>query len=62
MIDDLISDDDLVCFGEQGDKLGRHDRKIIGVETRNIGFDDDDVYKAIVSYPYESTGNLKFWS
>lgn len=62
IVNDCIKDDDIVCLGEQGDKLGRYDRKIIGVETRSIGFDSTDVYKVITSLPYESHGNLKFWN
>ena len=54
---------DIVCFGEKGDKLGRFDRKIIGVERRNFGFDDDndDTYKAIIIEPFTSNGAMKFW-
>ena len=40
-----IDDEDIVCISEQGDKLGRTDRKIIGIETRQIGFDSNDTYK-----------------
>ena len=58
-----IDDEDIVCFGEKGDKLGRFDRKIIGVERRNFGFDDDndDTYKAIITEPFYSNGAMKFW-
>ena len=62
IINEHIKDEDLVCLGEQGDKFGRYDRKIIGIETRQVGFDNNDVYKIIVSYPFESQGNMKFWS
>lgn len=51
-----------MCLGEQGDKFGRYDRKIIGIETRQVGFDNNDVYKIIISHPFESQGNMKFWS
>lgn len=61
LIKENINDEDIVCFGEQGDKLGRTDRKIIGVETRQIGFDSNDTYKAIVTTPYETNGAMKFW-
>lgn len=56
-----IDDEDIVCISEQGDKLGRTDRKIIGIETRQIGFDESDTYKAIVTIPYETNGAMKFW-
>ena len=56
-----IDDEDIVCISEQGDKLGRTDRKIIGIETRQIGFDSNDTYKAIVTTPYEMNGAMKFW-
>ena len=63
LINDNIADDDIVCFGEKGDKLGRFDRKIIGVERRNFGFDNDndDTYKAIIVESFESNGAMKFW-
>ena len=61
LIKENINDEDIVCFGEQGDKLGRTDRKIIGVETRQIGFHSNDTYKAIVTTPYETNGAMKFW-
>ena len=58
-----IDDEDIVCFGEKGDKLGRFDRKIIGVERRNFGFDDDndDTYKAIITESFDLNGAMKFW-
>ena len=59
-----IDDEDIVCFGEKGDTLGRYDRKIIGIERRKVGFDNDvtdDTYKAIVTTPYETNGAMKFW-
>ena len=64
LINDNICDDDIVCFGENGDSLGRFDRQIIGVERRKIGFDDefhDDTYKAIITEPFNSNGAMKFW-
>lgn len=56
-----IDDEDIVCISEQGDKLGRSDRKIIGIETREIGFDSNDTYKAIITEPFYSNGAMKFW-
>lgn len=56
-----INDDDIVCVGEQNDSLGRFDRQIIGVETRQVGFDGTNTYKAIITRPYTSNGALKFW-
>lgn len=61
LIDKYISDDDIVCFGEKGDILGRHDRQIIGVEKRQCGFDVDNTYKAIISEPFHLNGAMKFW-
>ena len=64
LINDNIADDDIVCFGEKGDKLGRYDRQIIGIERRKIGFDDefhDDTYKAIITESFDSNGAMKFW-
>ena len=63
LINDNIADDDIVCFGEKGDKLGRFDRKIVGVERRNFGFDDDndDTYKAIITESFDLNGAMKFW-
>lgn len=61
LIKENINDEDIVCISEQGDKLGRTDRKIIGIETRQIGFDSNDTYKAIVTTPYETNGAMKFW-
>ena len=61
LIKENIDDEDIVCISEQGDKLGRTDRKIIGIETRQIGFDSNDTYKAIVTTPYETNGAMKFW-
>lgn len=61
LINNNISDNDIVCVGEKGDKLGRYDRQVLGVEKRQIGFDDDDTYKAIVTQPFESNGAMKFW-
>ena len=31
------------------------------VHTRQIGFDSNDTYKAIVTTPYETNGAMKFW-
>ena len=64
LINNNIEDKDIVCFGEKGDTLGRYDRKIIGIERRKVGFDNDvtdDTYKAIVTTPYETNGAMKFW-
>ena len=63
LINDNISDNDIVCFGEKGDKLGRFDRKIIGIERRNFGFDNDndDTYKAIITESFDLNGTMKFW-
>lgn len=62
LIDTYISDEDIVCFGEKGDEMGRYDRQILGVEKRYAGFEIDDVpYKAIVTAPFSSMGTLKFW-
>lgn len=56
-----IKDEDLVCIGEKKDYLGRFDKQIIGIETRQVGFDDNNTYKVIVSEPFESNGAMKFW-
>ena len=63
LINNNISDNDIVCFGEKGDRLGRFDRQIIGVETRYVGFDDENenTYKAIITEPFDSNGAMKFW-
>lgn len=61
LIQDTVRDDDIVCLGERNDSLGRFDRKIIGVETRNVGFDKDNIYKAIISEKFDSNGTMKFW-
>ena len=61
LINANIEDDDIVCIGERGDALGRLDRNIIGIEQRNIGFDKDCNYKAIISENYNSNGAMKFW-
>ena len=47
LINDNISDNDIVCFGEKGDALGRYDHKIIGIEKRQVGFDQNNTYKVI---------------
>lgn len=62
MINEHILDDDIVCVGEEGDVLGRFDHQIIGVEKRQIGFDVDETYKAIITRPFESDGAMKFWN
>ena len=63
LINNNIEDKDIVCFGEKGDTLGRYDRKIIGIERRNFGFDNDndDTYKAIITESFDSNGAMKFW-
>lgn len=61
IITENIKDEDIVCFGEQNDKLGRYDREIIGVETRQIGFDTNDTYKVLITKQYNSNGAMKFW-
>ena len=61
LINDNISDEDIVCFGEEGDTLGRFDHQIVGVEKRQIGFDGDNTYKAIITKPFISNGAMKFW-
>ena len=61
LINEHISDDDIVCVGEKGDTLGRYDRQILGVEKRQMGFDEDNTYKAIITKQYESNGAMKFW-
>lgn len=61
LINNNINDDDIVCIGERGDILGRFDKNIIGIEKRNIGFDNNSFYKAIISENYNSNGAMKFW-
>ncbi len=63
LIEKYISDEDIVCVGEKGDVLGIHDCQILGIEKRQVGFEDenDDIYKAIVIEPFHSNGTLKFW-
>ena len=61
LINDNISDEDIVCFGEKGDALGRFDHQIVGVEKRQVGFDGDNTYKAIITRPFNSNGAMKFW-
>lgn len=56
-----IADDDIVCLGEQGDKMGRYDNQILGVEIRQVGFDNNNTYKAIVGTKFNSNGAMKFW-
>ena len=56
-----MQDEDIVCIGEKNDNLGRYDKKIIGIETRKVGFDEDITYKAIITKAYESNGTMKFW-
>lgn len=61
LIEKHIQDEDIVCIGEKNDNLGRYDKKIIGIETRKVGFDEDITYKAIITKSYESNGTMKFW-
>lgn len=61
LINDNILDEDIVCFGEKGDMQGIFDRQIIGIERREVGFDDINTYKAIITEPFASNGALKFW-
>ena len=61
LINANIEDDDIVCIGERGDSLGRLDKNIIGVEKRNMGYDNESYYKAIISENYSSNGAMKFW-
>ena len=61
LINDNISDNDIVCFGEKGDMLGRYDNKIIGIEKRQAGFDENNTYKVIITEPFYSNGAMKFW-
>lgn len=61
IITENIKDEDIVCFGEHNDKFGRDDREIIGVETRQIGFDTNDTYKVLITKQYNSNGAMKFW-
>ena len=60
LINDNISDNDIVCFGEKGDALGRYDHKIIGIEKRQVGFDQTNTYKVIITSPFPSNGTMKF--
>ena len=62
LINANIEDNDIVCIGERGDSLGRLDKKIIGIEKRKIGFDNNSYYKAIISEDYGSNGALKFFT
>ena len=41
--------------------FGRFDKNIIGIEKRNMGFDNESYYKAIISENYSSNGAMKFW-
>ena len=61
LINNNINNDDIVCIGERGDTIGRFDKNIIGIEKRNIGFDNKSFYKAIISENYNSNGAMKFW-
>lgn len=61
LINTHIADNDIVCIGEKDDKLGRYDNKILGVEVRQVGFDNNNTYKAIITSPYNSNGAMKFW-
>ena len=61
LINDNISDNDIVCFGEKGDTLGRYDHKIIGIEKRQVGFEQNNIYKAIITESFDLNGAMKFW-
>lgn len=61
LINNHIADDDIVCVGEEKDTLGRYDRQIVGVEKRQVGFDVDNIYKTIITKPFDSSGAMKFW-
>ena len=61
MINRHINDDDIVCVGQEGDKIGRFDCQITGIEHRQIGFDSNETYKAIITRPFNSNGAMKFW-
>lgn len=62
MINKYISDDDIICVGQEGDKIGRFDCQITGViERRPIGFDSNETYKSITTKPFDSNGAMKFW-
>ena len=61
LINTHIADNDIVCIGEQDDEFGRYDNKILGVEVRQVGFDNNNTYKAIITSPYNSNGAMKFW-
>lgn len=61
LINTHIADNDIVCIGEQDDQSGRYDNKILGVEVRQVGFDNNNTYKAIITSPYNSNGAMKFW-
>lgn len=61
LINKHISDDDIVCFGEEGDKLGVCDRQITRIEQRDVGFEGREIYKAILTKPFNSNGAMKFW-
>ena len=43
LINTHIADNDIVCIGEQDDKFGRYDNKILGVEVRQVGFDNTNI-------------------
>ena len=61
MINNNIEDNDIVCFGEEGDEIGRYDRQIVGIERRKIGFDNNDTYKAIITKPFYTNNTMKFY-
>ena len=61
LINDNISDNDIVCFGEKGDVLERYDNKIVGIEQRQVGFDENNIYEVIITEPFHSKGAMKFW-
>ena len=60
LINANIADNDIVCIGEQHDSLGRFDNQIIGIETRQLGFDNSNTYKAIITKHYNSNVALNF--
>ena len=35
--------------------------KIVGIEKRQVGFDQNNTYKVIITSPFHSNGTMKFW-
>ena len=35
--------------------------KIVGIEKRQVGFDQNNTYKVIITEPFHSNGAMKFW-